>query len=91
MALIEISDLNAAGSDLFAGSDSFLNELKITDTNQIFGGTYGYGYKKYEYKKYDYEEYYCYDGYDYKKYDSKKYDYKKYDYKKYDYKKGYDC
>jgi hypothetical protein len=57
MALIEISDLNAAGSDLFAGSDSFLNELETTDTNQIFGGTYGYGYKKYSYKKYSYKKY----------------------------------
>jgi hypothetical protein len=86
MALIEISDLNAAGSDLFAGSDSFLNELETTDTNQIFGGTYGYGYKKYDYKEYyckEYEDkkYYC------KEYEDKKYYYKKYEHKKYDYKK----
>lgn len=38
MAQIEISNLNAAGNDLFAGADSFLTELQTTDTNQIFGG-----------------------------------------------------
>ena len=37
MAHIEISNLSA-GSDLFAGSDSFLNELQTTETTQIFGG-----------------------------------------------------
>lgn len=37
MAHIEISNLNA-GSDLFAGADSFLTELKTTETTQIFGG-----------------------------------------------------
>jgi hypothetical protein len=65
MALIEISDLNAAGSDLFVGSDSFLNELETTETNKIIGGTYGYGYKKYSHKKYIYKEYGY--GYGYKK------------------------
>jgi hypothetical protein len=38
MAHIEISNLSAAGSDLFTGTDSFLTELQTTDTNQIFGG-----------------------------------------------------
>jgi hypothetical protein len=38
MAHIEISNLNAAGSDLFAGTDSFLTELQTTETTQIFGG-----------------------------------------------------
>jgi hypothetical protein len=50
MAYIEISNLNIAGSDLFAGTDSFLTELQDTDTTQIMGGKgksgkggYGYG------------------------------------------------
>ena len=30
MAHIEISNLNSAGSDLFASADSFLTELKTT-------------------------------------------------------------
>jgi hypothetical protein len=38
MAHIEISNLNSAGSDLFAGADSFLTELQTTETTQIFGG-----------------------------------------------------
>lgn len=38
MAFIEISDLSAAGSDLFAGASSLLTELKTTDSRQIFGG-----------------------------------------------------
>jgi hypothetical protein len=86
MALIEISDLNAAGSDLFVGSDSFLNELETTETNKIIGGTYGYGYKKYSHKKYSHG---------YKKHSHKKYSHKKYIYKEYGYgygyKKGYYC
>ena len=41
MAFIEISDLNAAGSDLFTGADSFLTELETTKTTQIFGGKKG--------------------------------------------------
>lgn len=41
MAFIEISNLSAAGSDLFADADSFLTELQPTDTNQIFGGSKG--------------------------------------------------
>jgi hypothetical protein len=52
MAYIEISNLNIAGSDLFAGTDSFLTELQDTDTTQIMGGKgksgkggYGYGGK----------------------------------------------
>jgi hypothetical protein len=38
MANIEISNLTSAGSDLFAGADSFLTELQTTETAQIFGG-----------------------------------------------------
>jgi hypothetical protein len=38
MAHIEISNLNIAGSDLFAGTDSFLTELQDTDTTRILGG-----------------------------------------------------
>jgi hypothetical protein len=38
MANLEISNLNSAGSDLFAGVDSFLNELQTTETAKIFGG-----------------------------------------------------
>ena len=44
MAFIEISNLNAAGSDLFAGADSFLTELETTETTQIFGGWRGGGW-----------------------------------------------
>jgi hypothetical protein len=43
MALIEISNLNPAGSELFADSESFLTELQETDSRQIFGGG-GCGY-----------------------------------------------
>jgi hypothetical protein len=43
MAFIEISNLNTAGSDLFADADSFLNELQPTDSRQIFGGKWGSG------------------------------------------------
>jgi hypothetical protein len=38
MALIQISNLNAAGNDLLAGTESFLTELQDTDTTQIIGG-----------------------------------------------------
>ena len=38
MTHLEISNLNSAGSDLFAGADSFLTELQTTETTQIFGG-----------------------------------------------------
>jgi hypothetical protein len=41
MAMIEISNLNAAGSDLFAGNESFLNELQATEANDIVGGSGG--------------------------------------------------
>jgi len=45
MALIKISNLNA---DLSA-SESFLTELQLTDSSQIFGGTsYGHGGKEKE-------------------------------------------
>ena len=49
MALIQISNLNAAGSDLLAGTESFLTELQDTDTTQIIGGGghgHGRGSKK---------------------------------------------
>ncbi|WP_295621323.1 hypothetical protein [Chamaesiphon sp. GL140_3_metabinner_50] len=38
MALIEISNLKPAGSELFASEESFLTELQATDSSQIFGG-----------------------------------------------------
>jgi hypothetical protein len=40
---IEISNLNPAGSNLFAGEESFLSELKEADSSRVFGGS---GYKK---------------------------------------------
>jgi hypothetical protein len=43
MAMIEISNLTA-GSDLFAGNESFLNELQAADSNQIVGGSNKGGY-----------------------------------------------
>lgn len=47
MALIEISNLKPAGSELFAGAESFLTELQETDSSQIFGGGgHGGGSKK---------------------------------------------
>jgi hypothetical protein len=56
MAHIEISNLNIAGSDLFADTDSFLTELQDTDTTQVMGGKGkggsgrgGYGYGGYGY------------------------------------------
>lgn len=39
MTFIEISNLDAAGSDLFTSADSFLTELQPTETTQIFGGS----------------------------------------------------
>ena len=50
MALIEISNLKPAGSDLFADTESFLTELEETDSRQIFGGG-GYGGSKKNSKK----------------------------------------
>ncbi len=38
MALIEISNLKPAGSELLASAESFLTELQETDSRQIFGG-----------------------------------------------------
>jgi hypothetical protein len=38
MALIEISNLTPAGSELFGGTESFLTEIQETDSRQIFGG-----------------------------------------------------
>ncbi len=43
MALIEISNLKPAGSDLFASAESFLTELQATDSSQIFGGGHKHG------------------------------------------------
>ncbi|ALF54635.1 MULTISPECIES: hypothetical protein [Nostoc] len=43
MANITLSELNAAGSQLFQDSESFLNDL--SDVDAIAGGSgYGYGY-----------------------------------------------
>jgi hypothetical protein len=39
MAMIAISDLNLAGSELFADTENFLTELQDTDSNQVFGGS----------------------------------------------------
>jgi hypothetical protein len=47
MAMIEISNLNTAGNDLFADTESFLNELQDTDSNQVFGGKGKSGNKGY--------------------------------------------
>ena len=59
MAHIEISNLTSAGSDLFAGADSFLTELQTTETTQIFGGwNKGHGgrkWKKTSWKKSSYK------------------------------------
>ncbi len=41
MAFIEISNLDAAGSDSSASANSFLTELEKTDTVQISGGRRG--------------------------------------------------
>jgi hypothetical protein len=38
MSSIQISDLNPAGSDLFAGNESFLTDLQDNDSKSIFGG-----------------------------------------------------
>jgi hypothetical protein len=46
MAHITVSNLNFAGSDLFASADSFLTELQDTDTAQIRGGKGGSKKKK---------------------------------------------
>jgi hypothetical protein len=35
---IEISNLNPAGSDLFAGEESFLTDLQEADSDRVFGG-----------------------------------------------------
>ncbi|WGV24308.1 hypothetical protein [Halotia branconii] len=39
MANITLSELHAAGSELFQDSESFLNEMN--DVDFVFGGTYG--------------------------------------------------
>jgi hypothetical protein len=36
---IEISNLNPAGSDLFAGEESFLTDLQEADSDKVFGGS----------------------------------------------------
>jgi hypothetical protein len=47
MAKIALSELHAAGSELFHDSESFLNEL--SDVDSISGGsTYGYGAAGYQ-------------------------------------------
>ncbi|WP_016950450.1 hypothetical protein [Anabaena sp. PCC 7108] len=42
MANIQLSELQATGSELFQDSESFLNEM--SDVNSIFGGGYHGGY-----------------------------------------------
>jgi hypothetical protein len=44
--MIQISNLNPAGSDLFADTENFLTELQDTDSNQVFGGKGHGGSKK---------------------------------------------
>jgi hypothetical protein len=39
MALLKISNLNPAGSDLFAGEESFLTDLQEADSDKIYGGS----------------------------------------------------
>ena len=60
MAHIEISNLNSAGSDLFASADSFLTELQTTETTQIFGGYHcrrgGRNWKNTSWKKTSYKK-----------------------------------
>jgi hypothetical protein len=41
------SQVNAVGSELFAGDDSFMTELQATEITQIVGG-YGHGGGKYK-------------------------------------------
>jgi hypothetical protein len=36
---IKISNLNLAGSDLFAGEESFLTDLQEADSDRVFGGS----------------------------------------------------
>jgi hypothetical protein len=36
---IEISNLNPAGSDLFAGEESFLTDLQEADSDRVYGGS----------------------------------------------------
>jgi hypothetical protein len=38
MSKIKIGNLQAAGVEMFQGSESFLTELQSTEANQIFGG-----------------------------------------------------
>jgi hypothetical protein len=35
---IEVSNLNPAGIDLFAGEESFLTDLQEADSDRVFGG-----------------------------------------------------
>lgn len=35
---LNISDLNSAGSDLFADTDSFLSDLQETEATSVYGG-----------------------------------------------------
>jgi hypothetical protein len=38
MSKIQINDLQAAGSELFDGNESFLTELQATEASAVFGG-----------------------------------------------------
>lgn len=42
MASIKITDLNPVGSDLFSGSESFLNDLDESDLLGVEGGMWPY-------------------------------------------------
>jgi hypothetical protein len=59
MAMIEISNLNFVGSDLFTDAESFLTELQANDSSQVIGGS-GYGKKKSKKKSKGYYPYYPY-------------------------------
>jgi hypothetical protein len=43
MTLLNISDLNPAGSELFVDPDSFLNEVQANEATSIIGGKSGKG------------------------------------------------
>jgi hypothetical protein len=61
MAMIEISNLKSAGSDLFTDAESFLTELQPTDSSQVIGGSGGSKKKSKKKSKYPYyPSYPCY-------------------------------
>jgi hypothetical protein len=46
MSKIQIANLQATGSELFAGTDSFLTELQSTEAHAIYGGKGSGGHGK---------------------------------------------